>query len=223
MIRQTQTLAQKIADELLAYIQKNNYRAGDKIPTEKELCQLMGAGRNTIREAIKILVSRNILTVRQGSGAYISEKQGLVDDPLGFSLVKDPLKLVNDLIEIREMMEPSFAGLAASNATPKEVAELEEILLEMEERIKAREDYAGLDVKFHSKIAECTHNSVMGNLIPVISQGVLIYAELVQETEYEETMKAHRRIFEAIKNHRPYEAEREMSFHLLYNDKRYKR
>ncbi len=77
-----QTLGEKTAQMLLEMIQRRAL-AGDKLPTEAELVESLGVGRNTVREALRILMSRNIVTIRQGSGTFISEK-GVVDDPLGF-------------------------------------------------------------------------------------------------------------------------------------------
>ena len=54
----------------------NHIKAGDKLPTEKELCESTGAGRNTVREALKILASRNVLEIRQGAGTFVSENRG---------------------------------------------------------------------------------------------------------------------------------------------------
>ena len=85
-----------------------------------------------------------------------------------------------------------------------------------------REDYADKDSQFHAQIANCSHNLVMTNLVPVITDGVRVFAGAVQETEYEQTLKSHRRIFEAIRDRKPVEAQQAMYFHLMYNDNRYK-
>ena len=75
------TLAEKTAEAIKAMIQKDRYEPGQKLPTEKELCEMLNVGRNTLREAERILQSHNIVTIRQGSGTYISEKYGVADDP----------------------------------------------------------------------------------------------------------------------------------------------
>ena len=62
----------------------------------------------------------------------------------------------------------------------------------------------------------------MTNLVPVITDGVRVFAGSVHETEYEETREAHRRIYEAIRDRRPVDAQQAMYFHLMYNDNRYK-
>ena len=218
---QTKTLAEQVADGIMNLIQETPYRAGDKLPTEKELCESTGAGRNTVREALKILASRNVLEIRQGAGTFVSEKQGIPDDPLGFSMVNDHVKLTKDLLQVRIMLEPQIAALAAQCAKEHEIKELEEILEEMEAAMKKREDYSELDTKFHTKIAQCTHNIVMENLLPVIGKGVAVFAREVAQTEYDRTWISHRKIFCYIRDHKPFEAEMEMQYHLLYNTSRY--
>lgn len=218
---QTKTLAEQVADGIMNLIQETPYKAGDKLPTEKELCESTGAGRNTVREALKILASRNVLEIRQGAGTFVSEKQGIPDDPLGFSMVNDHVKLTKDLLQVRIMLEPQIAALAAQCAKEHEIKELEEILEEMEAAMKKREDYSELDTKFHTKIAQCTHNIVMENLLPVIGKGVAVFAKEVAQTEYDRTWISHRKIFCYIRDHKPFEAEMEMQYHLLYNTNRY--
>ena len=218
---QTKTLAEQVADGIMNLIQETPYKAGDKLPTEKELCESTGAGRNTVREALKILASRNVLEIRQGAGTFVSEKQGIPDDPLGFSMVNDHVKLTKDLLQVRIMLEPQIAALAAQCAKEHEIKELEEILEEMEAAMKKREDYSELDTKFHTKIAQCTHNIVMENLLPVIGKGVAVFAKEVAQTEYDRTWISHRKIFCYIRDHKPFEAEMEMQYHLLYNTSRY--
>lgn len=217
-----QTLAEQAAQQLLDMIKENGYSVGDKLPTEPELSAALGVGRNTIREALRILMSRNIVTIRQGSGTFISEKNGVADDPLGFSMVENHVKLTEDLLQVRVMLEPALAALAAQNAAPEEIISLKLILEELEELIRIKADYSEKDAEFHSQIASCSHNLVMTNLLPVITRGIQNFAGAVQETEYEQTLLSHRRIFEAICAKKPVEAQQAMYFHLMYNDNRYK-
>ena len=134
------TLADLAAEKLMDLIREREYLPGDKLPTEAELSEWLKVGRNTVREAVRILVSRNIVTVRQGSGTFISEKQGVIDDPFGFSFMGDRGKLTRDLIQVRIMLEPPIAALAAQNATEEDLEELEKILLEIESLIEKKED-----------------------------------------------------------------------------------
>lgn len=217
-----QTLGGMAAQELLGMIQEKGYRAGDKLPTEGELAGRLGVGRNTVREALRILMSRNIVTIRQGSGTFISDKNGVADDPLGFSMVGDRRKLTEDLIQIRVMVEPPIAALAAQNATREDILALEVMIKELEQAMEGCGDYSEKDSQFHAMIAGCSHNLVMTNLIPVITDGIRVFAGSVRETEYEITREAHRRIFAAIRDRRPVDAQQAMYFHLMFNDVRYK-
>ena len=81
-------LVERTADAIIKFITSENLTAGDKLPNEYELAKTLDVGRSTIREAVRSLVSRNILEVRQGSGTYVSENTGISDDPLGFALSK---------------------------------------------------------------------------------------------------------------------------------------
>lgn len=219
---ENQTLAEKSAQDVMDYIRNNNMETGDKLPTEVELVELLGVGRNTVREALRLLMSRNILVIRQGAGAFISEKNGVADDPFGFSMVDDRKKLTEDLLQIRTMIEPKIAALAAQNRTQEELERLKEALDNVEHAMSGHCGYAKEDSAFHAKISECTHNMIMANLIPVITQGVEVFSGTVKEQEYLQTMSSHRAIYEAIRDQKPVEAEQAMYYHLLYNYNRYK-
>ena len=218
---QGKTLVERTAETLIAFIHDHALHSGDKLPTEAELCASLKVGRNTLREALKILASRNIVFIRQGAGAFVTEKPGVVEDPLGFALISDRDKLTHDLMQVRAMLEPPIAALAAQCATQGEIAQLKSILTEMESAIREQKSFSELDMAYHRKIAECTHNTVMENLIPVIVNGVCVFAQEVETPEYEQTLLSHRRIFEYIQGRQPFEAEMAMRFHILYNQNRY--
>ena len=70
------SLPEKLSDDIISFILKENLEPGDRLPNESILSEKMGAGRSSIREAMKLLASRNIVTIRQGSGTYISSSPG---------------------------------------------------------------------------------------------------------------------------------------------------
>jgi GntR family transcriptional repressor for pyruvate dehydrogenase complex len=216
-----QTLVEKASQQITAYIAAHSLTAGDRLPTEAELAALLGVGRNTVREALKSLASRNILTIRQGAGCFLSEKRGVADDPLGFSTVGDRRKLTQDLMQIRLLIEPEIAALAAQNALPEEAERLAQACAAVEADIAAGRDFAADDRAFHETLALCTHNTVMARLIPIISEGVLCFAVTVGTPEYVQTVRSHRAILEAVRGHRPCDARREMEYHLLFNQNRF--
>ena len=218
---QQRKLSDKAADELVCLIREKGYQPGEKLPNEYELSSRLGVSRNTVREALRALASRNFVNIRQGAGTFVSPKMGIADDPLGFSLIEDQQKLVEDLIQIRCIIEPQIAALAAQNRTPEDVQTLGRLCDEVEALIKNRQDFTQKDVEFHTQLAVCSCNSVMRNLIPVICQGITVFSSLVSETEFDQTLKSHREIFTAVQGRRATDAHQAMLFHLLYNRNRF--
>ena len=215
------TLIERTMDEMLRLIRENGYQPGEKLPNEYELGKLLGVSRNTAREALRALSSNNIIEIRQGAGTFISDKKGVPDDPLGFSLIQYKNKLTKDLLQLRCIIEPPIAALAAQNATPENIKNLEISLLEVEGQIAQHTKFAEKDRNFHIQIANCSGNAVVSNLIPVISAGVTMFSSVINQQEFEQTLKSHRNIFEAIYNKKAVDAQQAMLFHLLYNVNRF--
>jgi DNA-binding FadR family transcriptional regulator len=196
--RTKQTLAEQVAEQILNDIVEKGLEVGAKIPNEFELAEEIGVGRGTIREAVKILVSREILTIRRGAGTFVSERQGLLDDPLGLSLLKDKTNLALDLLSVRLMLEPEIAALAASNAKPEQLKELENLKDQVEELINRGEDHTHADILFHRQIAACSGNLVVEKLIPVINSSISLFVDLTNARLGQETIDTHREITDCI-------------------------
>ena len=81
-LSEEKSLPQKISEDIIALILEENLQPGDKLPNETILSERLNAGRSSVREAMKLIACRNIVTIRQGSGTYISSSPGMVDDPL---------------------------------------------------------------------------------------------------------------------------------------------
>ena len=94
-------LPQKISEDIISFILDQHLQPGDKLPNEAILSKQLDIGRSSLREAMKLLASRNIVTIKQGSGTYVASSPGIVDDPFGFTFISDKKKLVQDLLEIR--------------------------------------------------------------------------------------------------------------------------
>lgn len=102
---------------------------------------------------MKLLASRNIVTIRQGSGTYIASSPGMVEDPLGFTFIGNKQKLINDLLEVRFLLEPSIAAMAATHADEKDIKKITALCDEVEELLKNHEEHTQKDIEFHTAIA----------------------------------------------------------------------
>ena len=212
-----QSLADTTARQLIQYIIQNKLREGAQLPNETALSSLMGVGRSTLREAVRSLVSRNILTVQQGSGIYVSRNTGVSDDPLGFTFIEDKEKLVTDLLEFRMMVEPRIAAIGAAKASPAQADQLLSLAIQVEKRYEANLSHAEADALFHAKIAEISGNVIVPQLQPLIMHAVDLFIDITHAQLKEETLKTHAAIVSAIQNNDALAAQDAMTLHLIYN------
>ncbi len=211
------SLSELTADRILEHIVSQGYKSGDKLANEKKLCVELNVGRSTLREAVRMLSSRNILTVKHGSGIYVSDKLGMADDPLGFAFVENKSKLVRDVIDFRRMVEPLIAMLAANNATHTQIEELDEIEQEVEQLIAENKSHAVADAAFHAKIVEMSGNLVMPKIGSIINNAIDLFIHVTGSILRNETVSDHRAIIDAIKQKDPLRASDAMLLHIIHN------
>ena len=212
-----QQLGSRLEDELLNYILGTPVDVGQKIPNEFELAEQFGVGRSTVREAVKGLVTRGILEVRRGAGTFVVSHHSLKEDPLGLTKLEDKYKLALELFELRLMMEPEIASLAAQKAGDGEKVRLQELCLQVEELYSNEEDHLARDVEFHTHIARCSQNRVVEMLVPIINTAVMTFANLTNRMLMTETIETHRAVVDAILDQDPVGARCAMVMHLTYN------
>ena len=207
------SLPQKISEDIISLILEENLQPGDKLPNETILSERLNAGRSSVREAMKLLASRNIVTIRQGSGTYIAY-------PLGFTFIGNKQKLIHDLLEVRFLLEPSIAAMAATNAEEKDIKKITALCDEVEVLLNNHEDHTQKDIEFHAAIALSSKNVVVPRLIPVINSSIPLFVETTGNTLHTETIETYREIADAIAAHDPLRAQNAMYLHLVYNRKR---
>lgn len=210
-------LADQVADYILEYIISHELGIGAKLPNEFELAKGIGVGRSTVREAIKILVSRNIVNIRRGAGTFISEQQGMTEDPLGLAFVKDKNHLAMDLLSVRLMLEPEIARMAAEYATKEQVEALYHQCDKVEAMIGRGENHMQEDIALHRMIAACSGNVVVEKLVPVINSAIQVFVDITSGSLSNETIITHREVVDAIAVRDGETAKYSMEMHLLYN------
>ena len=211
------SLSERAADQLNQLILDQDLHTGDKLPNEFELAERLNVGRGTVREAVKLLVSRNVLEIRRGRGTYVAEKPGQMVDPLGFAYADDQRKLAMDLMEIRMRMEPWIAALAAERITEEEKILLRERCEQVEYCIKNGIEHRDADIEMHRCLASCTHNTVITELIPIITYSVSYLTQLKEPKILETTIRTHRGFVEAVCRHDREAAVRFMEEHIASN------
>ncbi|RVU55459.1 FadR/GntR family transcriptional regulator [Anaerosphaera multitolerans] len=213
----TKLLAEQVEEDIYNYIIKTDLNVGDKLPNEFELAEKFGVGRSTIREAVKLLESDGILEVRRGSGTYVVNKMPKDIDPLGLSAIEDKMALAMDLADLRILLEPGIAEMAALNATEEDIKVLYELCDIIEEKIAKDENYIEYDIKFHTYVAKSSKNMVVEQLIPIIDTAVMMFVNVTHKQLTEETMMTHRAVVDAIAERDIVGAKTAMMMHMTYN------
>lgn len=213
-IGQDASLSERVAHELVRYILDSKLTEGDRLPNEMALAGALHVGRSTIREAMKLLASRNIVSIEHGRGTFIKARPGQINDPLGFRFTQDKQKLLTDLIELRLIVEPPIAALAALRRTEADISQIAAIQDEVERLVALKENHAAADARFHSAIASASQNGVSSAMVPILNQSVDLVISISGKSSLDRTMAYHRSICQAIREGDPVAAEASMREHL---------
>lgn len=210
-------LAEQVEEQIYHYILDTPLDPGSKLPNEFALGEKFSVGRSTIREAVKLLSSKGIVEVRRGSGTYVRAVVPGVGDPLGLGAVQDKTALALDLVDVRLLLEPGIAEMAANHATDEDIARLRRLCERVETRIHEGARYIEDDIAFHTCVAESSKNMVVEQLIPMIDTAVMMFVNVTHKQLVEETIMTHRMVVEAIAAHDPIGARNAMTMHLAFN------
>ena len=199
------TLSQRIERTLENAIREKKLAVGSKLPTEREMCESFGVSRTALREALRRLSARGLISIQKGSGMYVSDIniEDAIDTLNLYYDLKFDKNLLSQIIEVRYMFEPEIAMLAAVNRTNKDLQELSRNLLEFENCDPDNtQKEADLDNSFHLTITKATLNPILQitmepiySLLPRMRN--YIYGNIDGEKIH--TLKAHRSILEAIR------------------------
>ena len=188
---------------------------GDRLPPERELAELLGVSRSSLRPALKVLENLGIISQRVGSGTRLNPAAAsILAEPLQFLILLDGID-TQELMEARLIVEPELAARAAERASAEEQAALRASIERMEAAAGDPDEFVKCDLEFHQAVFRAAGNRVCAMLFSVVHQSL---EELVRYTselvEPEHTIRFHRRIFAAIRRGRPEAARQQMREHL---------
>lgn len=198
LMKRKMSLAETAADHIMDIIRENGLKAGDRLYNEYELAKMLNVGRSTIREAVKSLESRNILTVRRGAGTFISQTEKIETDLLGVSLFGRDEQTALELLEVRLILEPESAALAAMLADEEDIAAIQKQNKKVTAQIRHGMNHSEEDAKLHQMIAAATKNRIIAKLIPIIQHSVGLAIEVTNMELAESSIMYHNQIVEAI-------------------------
>lgn len=162
------TTVEQVIQTIRSALLEKRLKPGDQIPNESELAEQLKVGRGSIREAMKILSAFGIVDIKRGDGTYVGTTANKkIFDPLLFRLLVVPSD-IEELAELRILVETGIASLLVNNAGPEEIEGLAQACEALAACIAEHPDKPELalplDVDFHTKMGKATKNKLVENL-----------------------------------------------------------
>jgi GntR family transcriptional repressor for pyruvate dehydrogenase complex len=210
------TLAQSAFQQLVSYVVKGEWKAGDRIPAERELCRQFGIARTSLREALKAMELVGMLDSRVGDGTFVCPRSEFLARPLLWAFTGTDHEELRDIMEARMLLERDVAGLAAERGSDAEIARIGETVQLMAECVAAGRSTLDADMAFHLAIAAAAHNAVLQNAVQLLRNLMrrLLHLKLMIPTVPAKVLRQHEAIYTAIRNHDSEAARRAMIEHL---------
>ncbi len=205
---------QEVAKQLERHITEE-LKPGDLLPPERQLVQMLGVSRSSVRDAIRSLELKGLLEPRQGIGTVVCNPDAAPANSLATALL-EKRKMVAELLDVRNMIEPPLAGRAALHVSRDEIAEMEEILVRQEAKVRGGELGIDEDSEFHYNVALASNNSAVLKVVDVLMDLLRETRERTLQVEgrQEKSLAGHHRILSALKRGDAEAAEAAMRRHL---------
>ena len=192
-----------IVDQIRALIREGRWTPGDQIPPERELAERFRVSRTSVREALRALEMQGVIESRQGGGTFVrtADTEALVP-PLAAAILRGRRELA-EVLEVRELIEPAIAALAAARATPEHTAELESLLERQRECIRLGKSFVDEDTAFHYTLARAADNHILLRLhnviLDVLRESRQSYLHVPDRPQM--SLRGHEAILAAVRAH----------------------
>ncbi len=172
---------------------------GTRLPSERELASHFNVARSSLRQALKVLEIMGIITQKVGDGSYLNpDGSAILAVPMEFLFLLDDVS-VDELIELRQLVEPGLARLAAERATSRDIALLRQSMHDLESSKGNSFKLVAADLLFHRAIFQASRNRAASSFYQTIHRAmakmILVTSQLV---ELEHTLSFHKPIMQAI-------------------------
>ncbi|MCX6001546.1 MAG: FadR/GntR family transcriptional regulator [Chloroflexi bacterium] len=218
-------ISDEIIDQIISMIHKGTLKPGDRLPSERELTDAFKVGRSSIREALKSLETTGIIK-RNSKGTIVN---ALEEGDYSILLFKDNMHTIHEVFEARKAIEVGIIGLAAQRATPEQIREISETIIDSMDVHKM----IASDISFHKTLVKTSQNSilsyiynmVMGLLFQTHKYYFLIEASSnrmpIKEREVfiNSVNKYHKNILKAVESHDVSAAKISMEAHFDYAER----
>ena len=195
-------------------IRQGKLRHGSRLPPERALAEQFGVGRSSVREAIRSLELQGLLVTRHGSGSFVNTQS--LDAVTTLMAPDNGSEGLQDVFEMRHLLEPQIAALAARRATASDIQRLATILEEQQRQILEGETGVDADTEFHFTLATATHNPALVKVVNAVEDVLRRSRDryLQQPGRPERSLHSHHEILEMVRAGDDTGARRAMDHHL---------
>ena len=215
---QSSRLYELIVQQIEESIRKGDLSEGSQLPAERDLAKQFGVSRTAVREAIKALQEKGLVDAFPGRGTFVTSGTSTsMRRSLDQIIKSGETDGWEDLVGVREILEPEISALAATRATEQDLATMRDAVEVMDKTARDSDAYIEADLDFHLALAEAAGNAIVLSLIDSIV-GLLREQRLrIFQTGSgpERGQFHHRRILEAVERHDPQGARAAMQAHLM--------
>ena len=225
------TVVESIVEQIVRQIQAGRLKPGDKLPSERQLIEMLNVGRSSIREALQGLAAIGVVESRAGQGTFVNQNVHMlmpdIDNPALSASLQREMRM--RLIEARRMVEVDIVGLAAQRATDEGVVQLRELLDIYREMVERRSfvHISKANYDFHIKLAHMAQNPFV---VPMLDHLLRTVPFSLRESEFlllthrtvDEIMRVeidlHSNIVDAIARHDSQAAQEAMEAHMRFEE-----
>lgn len=195
-------------------IRQGELRHGSRLPPERTLAEQFGVGRSSVREAIRSLELQGLVVTRHGSGSFVNTQS--LDAVATLMAPDNGSEGLQDVFEMRHLLEPQIAALAARRATASDIQRLATILEEQQRQILEGETGVDADTEFHFTLATATHNPALVKVVNAVEDVLRRSRDryLQQPGRPERSLRSHHEILEMVRAGDDTGARRAMDHHL---------
>jgi GntR family transcriptional repressor for pyruvate dehydrogenase complex len=214
---QTSRLYEQIVQQIEESILKAALKPGDQLPAERELAHQFGVSRTAVREAVKALREKGLVEAHPGRGTFVTDGTShSIRQTLDWILRAGPETGAAHVVEVREILEPAIAALAASRVDDDAIASMREAVAVMDHARRDPEAFIEADLDFHLALAEAAANPLILSLIDSIVAVLREQRMRIFKVEGgpERGQYHHKRILDAIEHRDPQAAREAMRAHL---------
>ncbi|MFF2371359.1 FadR/GntR family transcriptional regulator [Agromyces sp. NPDC058110] len=212
-------LGESVVGALVDAIVRGDLEPGTSLPPEAVLCEQFGVSRTVIRESVKRLEEKGLVTVAQGRGTQVLSPDSwkMIDATVLAALVAHDASLgtLDDLSVVRASLEAVIARDAAARRTPEQLERLRAALELMRETIDDEPAFSEADVVFHRVVGEITANRLADSIVRTLFAEARESARFHLHSSLDITLEEHERVFAAIEAGDPDEAEAAMRAHII--------